>query len=116
VSEGRIKIYCDRRSYASMPILLEYLRNEFELEFGRRKILDAKANHIITVSGTVVTLLFAFIAFLIGNSKNDSISPLISIILLFVMPSILSSIGSMLFAILSSRLRTFPGDFKNKSF
>jgi hypothetical protein len=96
-----------------MSILPDYLKDLVEAAVERRKFLDTKAEAVVTVSGTVVTLLFAFIALLIGNdimsSSDKSLVPGLSNLVLAVVFAITLGIAAMLFGILTFRIMKMPG-------
>lgn len=96
-----------------MSIFLDYLKDLMERAEEGRKFLDTKAEAVVTVSGTVVTLLFAFIALLIGNdimsSSDKSLVLGLSNLVLAVVFAISLGIAAMLFGILTFRITRDPG-------
>ncbi|MGI0045021.1 MAG: hypothetical protein ACRD47_15045 [Nitrososphaeraceae archaeon] len=93
-----------------MSELLELLKDLSKTEGDRRTILDSKAQHIITISGTVVTLLFAFIAFLIGYNvpNNGNYSVELGHLVLAIVMALSLGVVTMLFGILTLRVVAWP--------
>ena len=62
-----------RRKKRDFEILKE-LKKEYEFEFQRFKILDEKAMHIATSTGTILTVFIGLLAFTISELKDFDIA------------------------------------------
>jgi hypothetical protein len=89
----------------SAKALLEEVKQQYNNEFARKGTLETKANNMITIAGTIATLLFGFGTFLIDKlgSKYGLILP----ISLALAVGIVLIIISMIFSIWVSRIQRY---------
>jgi hypothetical protein len=76
-------------------ILYEELKSLYNQQWDAKKTLESKANNIITIAGTIITLLFGFSTF-----AKDFLMPSIYFPLYIIMASAISSAISILISAL----------------
>jgi hypothetical protein len=95
----------EKTSESSKDLFVEELRNSYQKGWEVKATLETKANNIITISGTVATLLFGF-----GSLFLESLNPdyqLLSVFIGLLMIGIIASVIAIICGGLSFRIRTY---------
>jgi hypothetical protein len=92
-------------SKSSRELFVEELRNSYQKGWEVKSTLETKANNIITISGTVATLLFGFGSLFLGSLNPDY--QLLSVFIAFLLIGIIASVIAIIFGGLSFRIRTY---------
>ena len=82
-------------------IILNEIRNSYQIQFDLKRNLESKATNAITVSGLIITLLFGFSTFLI---KGPIQMVWLQYFYVLVLASIILSIIALLYALRSLRI------------
>src|SRR4051794_35373873 len=91
---------------------IEELRLRAQKEWENKTALDSKATSIITIAGTITTLVFGFVTF--ATSLNNF--ELSNYAQLIIVAGIITDIISILFAIWSIKLEPYAFVFKIRDF
>jgi hypothetical protein len=92
-------------STSTRELFVEELKKSYDKGWEVKNALENKANNMITISGTVATLLFGFGSLFLKNlNPNYQLLPLF---IVFLMAGIITSVVAILLSSLSFRLRIY---------